>query len=71
MTSSPIVAIAPRGAHLELPALVGEAHRGAVDLHFGGVARGFYFGDLPSVSLLPRGQLLGAEGVASDSMGRR
>src|SRR6185312_15016278 len=51
------------GAYGEASVFVGQVYRGAVDLHLGGVAPGFYFGDLPSIALLPRGQLLGAEGI--------
>src|SRR4029079_692539 len=61
--------IAPGGAYGEAPVLEGEVHRSAVDLPLGGVASGFYLGDLPSIALLPRGQLLGAEGVGKREHG--
>ncbi len=55
--------IPARGAYNEASFLVGQAHCGAVDLHFGGVAGGAHLGSQSRVALFPRAQLLSTEGV--------
>lgn len=47
----------------EMPGPALPSPMGAVDLDFGGVAPGGHLGGQPGVALLPRSQLLGAEGV--------